>query len=445
MVSASSKTATRVRKDTVVVNHALFLKPPALAGRIVTIATHRIALDPNARQERLLRQHAEYARFAWNWGVEETRRALDAVEKSPTSHYRLRPAFNAAKGDVAPWSKALSQNAAKYALIDLAKAWERFWRQREAAKKAGGKPGRRYQPLRFKSRKRSMVFRADNGPGTVRTEGRVIHLPKIGAVRLREACRFGGPVRECTVKHDGVRWHVAVVCEIPEARRKETGAVVGVDVGLRRLATVHDGETVSVFENPRALKGALVKLRRIRRRIAKSLELHGRTLKSNRRERRYAEFRRQHLRVANLRVDAAHKATTAIAKRSRLVCVESLHVPRWMQNRRLARSIADASPSRLLSLLEWKCRREGVRLLEREPVDRSGSMCTACGAVHNELQMERRRRCPACGAAHDRSAGAALNLYRQGLAADVEGVSDGRSAAAPGEASTRRIVPDVSG
>ena len=409
------------------------------------IATHRIALDPNARQEKLLRQHAGYARFAWNWGVEETRRAIDAVEEAPTSHYRLRPAFNAAKRDVAPWSRGLSQNAAKYALIDLAKAWERFWRQRTAAQKAGGKRGRRYQPPRFKSRKRSMVFRADNGPGTVRTEGRVIHLPKIGAVRLREACRFGGPVRECTVKHDGVRWHAAVACEIPDARRKESGAVVGVDVGLRRLATVYDGDTITVFENPSALKAALVKLRRIHRRIVRSMGLHGRGNRSKRRERCYAEFHRQHLRLANLRADAAHKATTAIAKRSRLVCITSLRVPSWMQNRRLARSTVDAMPGRVLSLLEWKCQRDGVRLLEIQRPDPAAGACPACGAANVELQMERRGRCAACGTRRNRAETAALSLYRQGLAADVEGASDGQSAAAPGEASTSPIVPDVSG
>ena len=61
------------------------------------IITHRIALDPTNRQETLLRQHAGYARFAWNWGVEESRRALRAGEKSATSHYRLRPAFNVRK------------------------------------------------------------------------------------------------------------------------------------------------------------------------------------------------------------------------------------------------------------------------------------------------------------------------------------------------------------
>ena len=406
------------------------------------IITHRIALKPNAGQETLLRQHAGYARFAWNWGVEESRRALAAREKSPTSHYRLRPAFNAVKASIAPWASGLSQNAAKYALIDLHLTWERFWRELEAAKKGGQKLGRHCQAPRFRSRKRGMSFRADNGPGTVRTEGRVIHLPRIGPVRMREACRFDGPVRKCTVKHDGIRWYAAVSCEVPDVRPKETGAVVGVDVGQRHLATLYDGETLQVVENPEPLKGALAKLRRIHRRIARSLELHGKTFKSNRRERRYGEFRHQHRRIANLRLDAVHKATTAIAKRSRLVCVESLHVPSWMQNRRLARSIGDASPSHFLSLLKWKCRREGTRLLEAERLEPSGKACSACGAVQDELRMERRQHCVACGAAHDRGSNVALNLYRQGLAADVEGASDGRRAAASGEASTRRIAPD---
>ena len=107
------------------------------------IITHRIALQPNNRQEELLRQHAGYARFAWNWGVEESRRALAAGEKSPTSHYRLRPVFNALKRQLAPWSSALSQNAAKYTLIDLHLAWDKFWRHREAVVKADRKPGRR--------------------------------------------------------------------------------------------------------------------------------------------------------------------------------------------------------------------------------------------------------------------------------------------------------------
>ena len=49
------------------------------------IVTHRIALDLNNRQETLLRQHAGYARYAWNWCLAESKRALDAGEDLSTS------------------------------------------------------------------------------------------------------------------------------------------------------------------------------------------------------------------------------------------------------------------------------------------------------------------------------------------------------------------------
>lgn len=408
------------------------------------ILTHRIALDPNDRQETLLRQHAGYARFAWNWGVAETRRALEAKEDQATSHYRLRPAFNAVKPQMAPWSGVLSQNAAKYALIDLGAAWRRFWRERETAKKEGRKARRQYRRPRFKSRKRARVsFRADNGPGTVKTKGKRVFVPKIGFIRSRESCRFAGAVKECTVLHDGVRWHAALTFEAPDAEPKESGAVVGVDVGLRRLATVHDGATTEVIENPRPLRCALAKLRRVQRRMARSWRLHGKHGHSNRRERLHAERRRLERRVVNLRLDAAHKATTAIAKRSRLVCVESLNVSGWMRNRRLSRSTADASPSRFLSLLKWKCERDGARIVEVNRFYPSSKTCSACGEVNAELGMEARWRCPACGVEHNRDDNASMNLRRQGLAADVEGVSDGRLVAAPGEASTRQIIPHL--
>ena len=85
------------------------------------------------------------------------------------------------------------------------------------------------------------------------------------------------------------------------------------------------------IENPRPLKRALTKLRRVNRRVARSRTIHGRNRRSNRRERLYADRRRLYRRVTNLRLDTMHKATTAIAKRSRLVCIESLHVAGWLR------------------------------------------------------------------------------------------------------------------
>lgn len=66
----------------------------------------------------------------------------------------------------------------------------------------------------------------------------------------------------------------------------------------------------------------------------------------------------------------------------------------------------------------------------------------ACRMVNAALRVEETWRCPSCGVTHHRDANATLNLCRQGLAADVEGVSAGRGAALPDEASTRQIIPD---
>ena len=407
------------------------------------LITHRIALDPTNKQATLLRQHAGYARFAWNWGVAECRRALDAGEPSATRHQRFRPLFNAVKNSIAPWSSVLSQNAAKYALIGLGDTWNLYWSEREKARKAGKKS--KLRPPCFKKRKAGRAsFRADNGPGTVLTEGKTIRLPKIGTVRTREACRFPGPIRECTVKHDGVWWYAIVVCEFPDAEPRVEGDVVSVDVGLRRLATVYDGDTFEVIDNPRPLRAALSKLRRVNRRIARSRKIHGKTRHSNRRERTYKERRRLYAKVSHLRMDAAHKATTAIAKRSRLVCVESLRVEGWMRNRRLARSTADASPGRFLSLLKWKCRREGAELVEADRFYPSSKTCSTlgCGYLNSVLKSEEYWCCPTCGVRHHRDENASVNLRRQALAADVEGMSDGRVAAVPSEALTRQMIPD---
>ena len=99
---------------------------------------HRVALKPTPEQESLFSQHAGYARFAYNWALGEYKAGLDVGEW--LNHQSLRPRWNRVKGIIAPWSVALSQNAAKYAIIDLGAASERWGEYRKRIK-AGQRPG----------------------------------------------------------------------------------------------------------------------------------------------------------------------------------------------------------------------------------------------------------------------------------------------------------------
>ena len=158
--------------------------------------SHRVALKPTPEQESLFSQHAGYARFAYNWAVGEFKAGLDVGEWLPDQ--TLRPRWNVVKSIIAPWGTKRSQNAAKYAIIDLGQAAD-TWGAHRRRVKAGLRSGHRVGFPRFKRRRHEQGFRADNGPATVRVDGKVVILPKIGRVAMVEDLRFRGSIREVTV------------------------------------------------------------------------------------------------------------------------------------------------------------------------------------------------------------------------------------------------------
>ena len=115
------------------------------------IRTHKIALRTTRRQRRLLKQHADYARFAYNWTLRYFKGMFDAGEAYPTS--MLFPVWESAKASACPWGRKLSQSAAKYAVYALNEAIDPSKDKRRAN-----------QSPMFHSRHEKTAFRADQGP-----------------------------------------------------------------------------------------------------------------------------------------------------------------------------------------------------------------------------------------------------------------------------------------
>ena len=403
--------------------------------------SHRIALKPTPEQEALFGQHAGYARFAYNWAVSEFRAGLDVGEW--LNERTLRPRWNKVKGVIAPWGSELSQNAAKYAIIDLGQAAE-GWGEYCRRVKAGQRPSRRVGFPRFKRRKHEQGFRADNGPDTVKVDGKIVILPKIGQVATVEQLRFAGSIREVTVNRTADTWFACCCVEDgQEPPPVKDGPTIGVDVGVGTMATCSDGTTV---ENPRALANGLKQLRRLDKAIARSRNVHGRSNHSNRRERLYANRRRLHARVVNVRNDNHHKATTAIAKSAGRVVVETLNVAGMVRNRRLARAIADAGMSGFLAKLDYKCGWYGAEYVKADRWYASSKLCAHCGWKNDDLTLsDREWWCSGCGILNNRDANAAMNLANwPGLSFPVSGRGDRVSSASGGRWSAKRQTSLVS-
>ena len=207
--------------------------------------SHRIALHPTVEQESLFGQHAGYARFAYNWALGEFKAGLEAGEW--LTERPLRPRWNVVKQVIAPWGAALSQNAAKYAMIDFGQAAS-GWGEYRRKVKTGQRPSRRVGFPRFKRRKHEQGFRADNGPDTVGVEGKAVVLPRIGRVAMVEQLRFRGSIREVTVNRTAGVWFACFCVEDgQEPPPIRGGPTVGVDVGVGSMAVCSDGTTV---DNP---------------------------------------------------------------------------------------------------------------------------------------------------------------------------------------------------
>ena len=216
--------------------------------------------------------------------------------------------------------------------------------------------------------------------------------------------------------------------DIPE-RHARPGSAIGIDLGVRTLlASADDQGRVIEVPGPRPLLAALCKLRRASR-------AHCRTIAgSANRRKSAARLARLHARVANVRTDALHKATTDLARRYQTVVIEDLNVAGIIRNRRLARAVADQGFGQARRMLVYKTAWNGGRLVLAGRFYPSSKTCSGCGAVKAKLSLsERAYRCGACGLVLDRDLNAARNLL-QLAASGVESINACRAAVRPGHA-----------
>jgi putative transposase len=402
------------------------------------VQAFRFALDPDASQEHALRSHCGAARAAYNWAVGWVeaswwqRRAEESygvaeeqlTQWRPWSLPALRKAFNEGKHTdprFAAWWEENSKEAYSTGLANAAAAFDNY-----AKSKQGKRRGRAMGMPRFKSkRKARLSCRFTTGTIRVDADGRHVTLPRLGTIRTHEPTvklldRIqAGTARilSATVRHERGRWFVSFQAEVKRdlVRVTRPDVAVGIDLGVKTLAVMADstGE-IRTAPNPGHYDRARKQLRRASRVVSRRQGPDRRTGQqpSKRWEKANAQRNKVHHRVANLREDALHKLTTAVAAEYGTVVAEDLNVAGMLRNRRLARQIADAGFGEIRRQLDYKTRqRHATRLVVANRWYPSSKTCSRCGAVKAKLPLHvRTYECDACALVIDRDDNAALNL-----------------------------------
>jgi putative transposase len=372
------------------------------------LRAYKTELDLNNQQRTACVRHAGVARFAFNWGLERKITAYQSGKKTPSA-IDLHRELNRLKQSEFSWMYEVSKCAPQEALRDLDRAFKNFFRRVE--EKKAGKCVKVGFP-RFKSRKKGVgSFRLT---GTIRIFNGHIQLPRLGVLKLKEKGYL--PVTDvhilnATVSERAGRWFVSLQVEMeirdPEGAERP---VAGVDLGINRLAQVSDG---TYFENPRALKKAQKKLKRLQRVVSR------RQKGSANYQKAVHQLAKAHARVANIRKNAVHQVTTWLVRHKSAIVLEDLNVSGMMKNHHLAQSIADVGLHEFRRQLQYKGQwyppfHRGWYGCEVFLADRffpSSKQCSQCGVVKDNLRLgQRTYHCEHCGLVIDRDWNAALNL-----------------------------------
>jgi putative transposase len=363
---------------------------------------YKVELDLNNEQTTACKQHAGAARWAYNWGLQRKQEAYRTTGKSPSA-IDLHRELNVLKQTAVPWMYAVSKCAPQEALRNLDRAFDGFFR-RAKLKKVGQYRGKLGYP-RPKSKK--------HGPGDFRLTGSIaafpdaIQLPRLGRLRLKERGYIptrGVKMLSATVSEQAGHWYVSLLVEQEQDIPENTGPVVGVDLGLKRLATLSDGH---VEENPRHLKRRLKKIKRLQRAVSRKVK------GSQNRKKAARRLGTAYRTVANQRANTLHHLTSRLAKTKSVVVIEDLNVAGMLKNHHLAQAISDVGWGAFRRQLTYKAAWYGCRVVVADRWFTSSKACCRCGWVDEQLTLsERTFRCqhPACRQVMDRDLNAATNL-----------------------------------
>jgi putative transposase len=255
----------------------------------------------------------------------------------------------------------------------------------------------------------------------------------------------GVRVLSATISEQAGHWYVSVQVVQEHEVPVTTGPVVGVDLGVKTLATLSDG---TVFPNPKPLKRRLKKIKRLHRAVTRKPK------GSHNRKKAARTLGKAYRTVGNQRANTLHQVTTWLAKTKAVIVIEDLYVAGMLKNHHLAQAISDVGFGEFRRQLLYKAAWYGSRVVLASRWEPSSKTCSGCGWVDEDLTLaDRTFICrnpdrPACGLVLDRDLNAAINLATLAGSSSESGnacggESAGRGRRAPVELSSVKQEPNT--
>lgn len=383
----------------------------------------KIALDLTSEQEEQMWKSAGIARWCYNYAITRNKEHYlnclnDKSLPKTLSEGSIRKELTVLKNTTHPWLKEVGSNVIKQAVKDWGEARNRFFKGLGKAPKYKSKTTSKpsfyvnYEHLR----RVNGGFRGER-LGFIKTREPLPKIPK------------GSYYKNPRISFDGKYWYLSFSYEVPDISVELTDLVIGVDLGVKTLATLSTGEFIENINKSRRVKQLEKQLRREQRHLARQLQANTKGYLTTEKGRRKPVYKRSldlcsniqdtkrrikllYRKLKSIRLNHIHQTTSYLVKQlPKGIVIEDLNVKGMMKNKHLAKHVQNSMFYEFRRQLEYKCLQYGIQLVIADRFYPSSKTCSYCGCIKSDLKLKDRiYKCNSCGLKKDRDLNAAENL-----------------------------------
>lgn len=368
----------------------------------------KIRLYPTKEQEILFYKHINCQRYIYNWALNLNNELYKKDKKKYSSTELSKMLTQYKKQKV--WLNEVSSATLKESIRNLDKAYTNFYKKRSKLPKFKSK---KKSKLSFYSRYNRIKFYENN----------TVNLEKIGKVKYKSSYNIDftkeNLFKNPNVSYNGRCWVLTFGLEVENKVDKLTKNIIGIDLGIKYLATCSDGVVYKNINKEIIIKKLEKKLKRLQRKVSKKYlknKKGGRYIKTNNIKKLEKDIKHIHQRLKNIRLNYLHQTTTNIVKtKPYKVVMEDISVTNMMKNKSIAKQVSKLGLYEFIRQMKYKCEWNNIKFIQVDRYYPSSKMCSKCGNIKHDLKLLERKYTCECGLNIDRDFNASLNLMNYGL------------------------------
>ena len=356
---------------------------------------YQVKIYPNKEQKLLLDKNFGAVRWVYNQMIVINQKRYNRTGKG-LSGYDMASYLPKLKKQY-KWLAEVNSQSLQIACQQLDKAYTNFF------KKKGGYP-------KFKKKNSRNLFSCITNCQLLEKH---IKLPKLGLIKYRGGTKPNGVPKTFTISKDATGYYASIIFDNGKqtvAEKQEIHNVIGIDVGIKKFATLSNGIEIN---NPKYFLQTQKQLKKLQQKFSRQQKA------SKKRQQTKILIGKLHKRIANQRKDFNHKISNSIlnmCENQTHIGIESLNIQGMMANHKLAKSIGDCGWYQFLNFLQYKAEAVGKHILKVETFFPSSKSCSACGVVNQALTLKDREwECKSCGIKHQRDKNASINIAMESV------------------------------